>query len=934
MKILHKLFFVLLLTISGFQAFAQNGCTDPLANNYDPLAVVNDGTCTYSSATVSPSSSTQLSSALNENSGLILWDNDIWTHQDGGNSTEIFSIPITDLSSFTALNIPGIINIDWEDIAQDEHYVYIGDFGNNANGNRTDLKIYRVTKSSILLGTPVVDEINFSYSDQTDFTPQGGNNTDFDCEAMIATDTNIYLFTKQWVSQETRVYSLPKTPGAYSAVNEASLNVNGLITGATYLDGKQLVVLSGYSTGLQPFVYLLYDFSANNFFNGNKRKVNLNLPFHQIEGIASQDGINYFASNERIVNFFTIEPQIHKLDLTPFLLNYLGYETSGNASNFDDPLAWVPGIVPPSNSDLKISHDLNLNQDYNANNIEVRENITLATNSNFTLSSQDLTLQAGSHLTFKSGSVLSVGGNVINEGTLYFKSDGLNGSSQLDTFIGSISGTGKVTVERFIPAKRAYRILSTPVSTTDFIFENWQENGSTPGSPDGLGTHITGGLASEGFDQSPTNNPSMFTFDNTNANGTAVQTDDWIALPYTNSTKLLAGEAYLTFVRGDRSIDLTSNTSTPTQTTLRATGDLFTGPISPTLSTTHEHYSLVANPYQAIVNYNEVTRDDLTDYIYVWDASITGVNGLGAYVTVDVTGNTTPPNPFSSDASQFIAPGMSFFVQNLSNGSAEITVPFDPSLTFNEDDKSTVENEVSIFNTDNHFYINSRLYKTLDLQTGNTESDAIGLRFSNDFTTLADDEDATKLYNPGENYAVVNNSLRSIDKQDMPVLGHEIDLHISNFTETNYNLTFEIQNKPVGFGVFLIDNYLNTQTEMADWFVYDFFTNPTIPGSIATDRFSLIFDNTTLGVETINFGSDFSLYPNPILNGQFRIKTPNLIGEVNVEVSNLLGQQLSVQKLTVEDQQVNANIKSLSAGVYIVKLTQDSQSFSSKLIVE
>ena len=33
-----------------------NGCTDPLATNYDPLATVDDGSCTYTSSCSSPPS--------------------------------------------------------------------------------------------------------------------------------------------------------------------------------------------------------------------------------------------------------------------------------------------------------------------------------------------------------------------------------------------------------------------------------------------------------------------------------------------------------------------------------------------------------------------------------------------------------------------------------------------------------------------------------------------------------------------------------------------------------------------------------------------------------------------------------------------------------------------------------------------------------------
>ena len=78
-------------------------------------------------------------------------------------------------------NITGVENYDWEEISSDSLFIYVGDFGNNVNGNRTDLHILRIEKNSLLINSPVIDTISFTYSDQTDFTPTGSNNTDFDC---------------------------------------------------------------------------------------------------------------------------------------------------------------------------------------------------------------------------------------------------------------------------------------------------------------------------------------------------------------------------------------------------------------------------------------------------------------------------------------------------------------------------------------------------------------------------------------------------------------------------------------------------------------------------------------------------------------------------------------------------------------------------------
>jgi hypothetical protein len=94
-----------------------------------------------------------------------------------------------------------------------------------------------------------------------------------------------------------------------------------------------------------------------------------------------------------------------------------------------------------------------------------------------------------------------------------------------------------------------------------------------------------------------------------------------------------------------------------------------------------------------------------------------------------------------------------------------------------------------------------------------------------------------------------------------------------------------------------------------------------------------VFDNTTLGADENTFGSNFRLYPNPVPNGQYSIRTPGLTGEVTLEMTNLLGQSVYTRILQVRDHQVNINSSDLSHGIYMVKLTQGDQSYTSKLIL-
>lgn len=308
------------------------GCTDGLATNYNPNATINDGSCLYNSVTIDYTNSWALPQTVNETSGLLIWNQKFWTHNDDTDN-QLYAFDTLNIDNYTTYPLELCVNNDWEEISQDELYLYIGDFGNNVNGNRTDLKILRVDKISLLQHNPLIDTINFSYSLQNDFSPTGSNNTDFDCEAFIVSTDSIFLFTKEWVSKKSSIYSLPKTPGNHIANFIAQYNVQGLITGATYLEDKRLVALSGYSQFLQPFIYVLYDFQNHNFFGGNKRKIILNIPLHQTEGIASDDGVTYFISNERFTQSeLTTEAKLHRFDLSDYLGNYINPIPAGENS--------------------------------------------------------------------------------------------------------------------------------------------------------------------------------------------------------------------------------------------------------------------------------------------------------------------------------------------------------------------------------------------------------------------------------------------------------------------------------------------------------------------------------------------------------------------------------------------------------------------------
>lgn len=293
---------------------AQSGCTDVLARNYDANAIENDGNCCYKRLKIKEFTSVILSDSLNETSGLVEWENHLYTHND---DTDLHLYQLDKKGFITKkIKLNGVKNKDWEELTQDKTHFYLGDFGNNASGNRTDLTIYKIAKDSLFYN-PKIEIITFSYPEQTDFTKQKSNTTDFDCEAFIATENDLFLFTKQWQNNQSAVYRLPKIPGSYNAEYITTLKVKGLITGATFVKEKNLIALCGHNKKLKPFVNLITDLENFNFVKANKRKIKLKLSFHQIEAISTTNGIDFYLTNERFSRkvIGTIEQQLHYFSL-------------------------------------------------------------------------------------------------------------------------------------------------------------------------------------------------------------------------------------------------------------------------------------------------------------------------------------------------------------------------------------------------------------------------------------------------------------------------------------------------------------------------------------------------------------------------------------------------------------------------------------------
>ena len=318
-----RLLFILFIFLLGHFANAQSGCTDAQATNFDPMAIINDGSCIYPPTTLPLQLLTGLSTPLlDESSGLSVINGQLWTHIDNTNAS-VFRIDSLSNSVLQTVLINASINTDWEDLATNDDFLFVGDFGNNY-GNRTNLHILRIAKNDLSASATNVnaDVINFQYADQTTFTSQLNANS-FDCEAFFFYNDSLHLFTKDWVKKITKHYIVPAIPGTYTATLVDSFYVNGLITSAA-IQSDGVITLLGYdNTGLAPcFIWMLYDYQPGHFFSGNKRMFTLGsaATLGQVEGIDFL-GNNYgYITNERFQQLiFNVPPQLKSFNLSPYL---------------------------------------------------------------------------------------------------------------------------------------------------------------------------------------------------------------------------------------------------------------------------------------------------------------------------------------------------------------------------------------------------------------------------------------------------------------------------------------------------------------------------------------------------------------------------------------------------------------------------------------
>ena len=291
-----------------------------------------------------------LETALNGSSTLFYMDGRLWSCGDHGR-LRLYALDSTTAQTVDSVDL-GVTVHDLEEVTLDATHLYFGDFGNNGSGGfRTDLRILRLERGRLPQGPFLFDTIAFTYPDW-----DSAHAADYDCEAFVAYGDSLYLFTKQWKSDASAIYALPRVPGTYQATPRGRLEVDGLVTGACLLPDRRLLALCGYTHLCQPLVYLVYGFDGAAFDQGSQRRLRLaNGIGVQTEGIASADGLHWYLTNEYLSRYgFTNEARLLRLDLTEQLEGYLHPSEAGMAV----PGADTPRLYPnPTTHRVTLPYD-------------------------------------------------------------------------------------------------------------------------------------------------------------------------------------------------------------------------------------------------------------------------------------------------------------------------------------------------------------------------------------------------------------------------------------------------------------------------------------------------------------------------------------------------------------------------------------------------
>lgn len=533
-------------------------------------------------------------------------------------------------------------------------------------------------------------------------------------------------------------------------------------------------------------------------------------------------------------------------------------------------------------------------------------------------------------------------------------------TAQINEVLGSVVSNNNFVTEQCYPGRRAFRLVSPSATTTRSIRATWQESANAwDNNPvPGYGTHITGlGVQNEtigandgqnGFDWQPSGNPSLFVLSNTNIG-------NWTPINNTDVNTLVAGSPYRLMIRGSRAVNLVTNQSATSNTILRETGNLAVGDVDFSFSGLAENTPiLIGNPYQANVDLVALLANSSgikVNAVAVWYPRLGGldninntsdpslIGGRGGFISFnpsDVAATTVTYNGQSAggidsapQVNNLLQPMQSVYV--LADGSATV------EIRFRENQKLVSGTQTQAFSIDDSFKFSLLLFDENSFNEGDTMKDGIVINFSENGQNEMDENDLSKFVNDDENLARIYtaaNTLLSVEQRELPVHGETLPLFVNKYRTSDYTFVANLENLPGQTNAFLKDSYTEIMYPLNEGENFiNFSVEANTAGSLANNRFEIVFENTTLSnvdFETANI----QVYPNPASDVIHISTDSNVTFLEYIELFDLNGRLVKREDVSDKKEVITLNINTVTSGIYILKVNTKDTQFSRKVIIK
>ena len=688
-----------------------------------------------------------------------------------------------------------------------------------------------------------------------------------------------------------------KIGSSISSINQASLITNVNLNFSSVISSASITVLDGTVSSNQSEIS--YTITGITWNNGDQLLLRWDDAAHSNSDAMAIDNFS-FSAYTSVSNIYT---------------------WSGGASgSYTTASNWTPNRISSSSNDILVFNAPGSMSIDNVSSETIKDiivsntaAITLhnAANTCILTVSDHLNIGAGASLLLgtncsvhmASMAVASVSGTLNTNNAVTLRSDN-NGSASIDISTGTISGNA--IVERFIPAQRAYRLLSHP-------FNNNIPLNSLLSSID-----ITG-PAGYGFTNGAGTNPSAYSY--------LAATDSWHA--FTNATNTWnTGQGLLVFIRGKTNEGLSGSNAGadsyssggPSNVTVSLAGAINTGNVTYTTGSGNT-WNLVGNPYSSSIDITQIsnlitTAGGSNAYIYLWDPNAQQTYKAvksGAYIAKQLSSPIILPS------------GSAFFVKN--------TTGVSKTLTFTENCKANNSSPLALFGT------NDQQNKiSLIVEKDNKIWDEVSLQFNeNNSPTATDAGDMDKFSNSNFDLYSISSDQKYLTVDARNIHSNKDDTILLGI-HTIVNSTFIIEVNEVRIPshttAYLRDKFLNRQMKVDNGLKYVFEINEDST-SQGNNRFELIIQKESLQfIDEDAFAQNITISPNPVKDLiQIRFSKP-LNASANIRIINSVGQVVrSIQEHT-EQNVLFIPVNELQKGVYFIEINDGIIKHVQKIIKE